>query len=215
MRRSSRTTWLASAFALLLSSPLSTGAAFAVNAVHGANGQFVWANSPKPGFALNVATAGEVQSSALSLPAGSRVNGMRSADAANAAAKSDGYEAPFLSGTSIVAIEVEQGARFVRVFGGDSRQNGTWIMRVEDVVGLTPEQIASKYALPQVPTRITDVQLPPGTKLEVSMAGAISPGASRGVFTGDNGGGGGVQFQIKVTREEMSPFWFVNERPWK
>ena len=35
------------------------------NAVHGsgggANGQFVWANSPKAGFALNVATAGEVQ----------------------------------------------------------------------------------------------------------------------------------------------------------
>ena len=31
------------------------------NAVHGTNGQFVWANSPKAGFALNVATAGEVQ----------------------------------------------------------------------------------------------------------------------------------------------------------
>ncbi|NIM44017.1 MAG: hypothetical protein GTN84_22525 [Hydrogenophaga sp.] len=31
------------------------------NAVHGANGQYVWANSPKPGFPLNVATAGEVQ----------------------------------------------------------------------------------------------------------------------------------------------------------
>ncbi|AOS80833.1 MULTISPECIES: hypothetical protein [Hydrogenophaga] len=46
---------------LLLSSPPSTGAAFAVNAVHGTNGQLVWANSPKAGFALNVATAGEVQ----------------------------------------------------------------------------------------------------------------------------------------------------------
>ncbi|HSX93407.1 MAG TPA: DUF637 domain-containing protein, partial [Hydrogenophaga sp.] len=38
------------------------------NAVHGSdggvNGQYVWANSPKPGFALNVATAGEVQPSA-------------------------------------------------------------------------------------------------------------------------------------------------------
>nr|NIM56563.1 hypothetical protein [Stutzerimonas stutzeri] len=31
------------------------------NAVHGANGQYVWANSPKPGFPLNVATVGEVQ----------------------------------------------------------------------------------------------------------------------------------------------------------
>jgi filamentous hemagglutinin len=84
-------------------------------------------------------------------------------------------------------------------------------MRAEDVAGLTPEQIASKYALPQVPTRITDVQLPPGTKLEVSMAGAISPGASRGVFTGDNGGGGGVQFQIKHAGKLPSD-WFFNER---
>lgn len=46
---------------LLLSSPPSTGAAFAGNAVHGTNGQFVRANSPEAGFALNVATVGDVR----------------------------------------------------------------------------------------------------------------------------------------------------------
>src|SRR5690606_27445962 len=149
---------------------------------------------------------------ALSLPGGRRVTGRRSADVANAAAKVDDYGAPFLSGSSILEITADEGAKFVRVFGGDSAQRGTWIMRAEDVTGLTPQQIASKYSLPQVPSQITDVQLPPGVKLEASVAGAISPGASRGVFTGDNGGGGGVQFQIKYTGK-FPLDWFINKRP--
>ncbi|MDM7943954.1 MAG: DUF637 domain-containing protein, partial [Hydrogenophaga sp.] len=149
---------------------------------------------------------------AMSLPWGSRVTGLRPADAANAAAKASGFGSPFVPGSSIVEIEIEQGAKFVRVFGGDSPQGGTWIMRADDVVGLTPQQIASKYALPQVPTKITDVRLPSGVKIEASVAGAISPNASQGVFTGDNGGGGGVQFQIRYTGKLPSD-WFVNERP--
>ncbi|QHE85398.1 two-partner secretion domain-containing protein [Hydrogenophaga sp. BPS33] len=148
---------------------------------------------------------------ALSLPVGSTVTGMRSADVANALAKTHGYEAPFVPGSSIVSLNAAEGASMVRVYGGDSTQSGTWVMRAEDVAGLTAEQIASKYALPQIPTKITDVVLPKGVTLEVSIAGSVSPGASKGIYTGDNGGGGGVQFQIK-TDGRVPSSWFINER---
>ncbi|WP_159592838.1 DUF6862 domain-containing protein [Hydrogenophaga sp. BPS33] len=151
---------------------------------------------------------------ALSLPMGSTVTGMRSADVANALAKTNGFEAPFVPGSSIVSLNAAEGATMVRVYvdlPNLSSQVGTWVMRAEDVAGLTAEQIASKYALPQVPTKITDVVLPKGVTLEVSIAGSVSPGASRGIYTGDNGGGGGVQFQIK-TDGRVPSSWFINER---
>jgi hypothetical protein len=84
----------------------------------------------------------------------------------------------------------------------------------EDVAELTPEQIVSKFSLPQVPTKIADVTLPPGTALEVSVASDISPNGAKGIVTGDNGGGGGVQFQIQNIPKNLEEFasWFSNER---
>lgn len=103
------------------------------------------------------------------------------------------------------------------VEGGESRQIDSWVMRAEDIKGLTPEQIASKYGLPQVPTMVGDVSIPAGTKLNVSAANGISPNASKGIFTGDNVGGGGVQFQIQTRPANPSNFarWFSNPRPLK
>lgn len=113
----------------------------------------------------------------------------------------------------MLQIVIDKPTKFVRVFGGDSGQVGSWVMKAEDVVGLTPQQIASKYSLPQVPTMIGDVTLPAGTKMNVSVAGGISPGAAKGVVTGDNCGGG-VQFQITtrlLSRDEFAN-WFGNAR---
>ena len=90
-------------------------------------------------------------------------------------------------------------------------------MRAEDIAGLTPQQIASKYSLPQVPTMVTDVTIPAGTKLKVSTANSISPNASKGSLTGDNIGGGGVQFQISrqasTADADLFKTWFTNPRP--
>lgn len=111
-------------------------------------------------------------------------------------------------------ITTSQATQYVRVFGGDSRQVGSWVMRAEDVQGLTPEQIASKFSLPQVPNMIGDVTIPAGTRLNVSAANGISPNASKGVYTGDNVGGGGVQFQIIGRPMDPMEFssWFSNPR---
>ncbi|MDR2154138.1 MAG: hypothetical protein LBE78_03805 [Burkholderiaceae bacterium] len=148
-----------------------------------------------------------------SLPANAKVVGRLSADGENAKAVAGDWKPPYIHGSDIIELETTQSTRFVRVHGGRSKQAGTWIMRAEDVAGLTPQQMASKFSLPQVPTEITDVTLPAGIRLDASVANGISPGAAKGVFTGDNGGGGGVQFQIQMPDSQRVPNdWFSNSR---
>ncbi len=36
---------------------------------------------------------------------------------------------------------------------------GNWVMKKEDIKGLSATQIAKKYSLPQVPNMITDVKI--------------------------------------------------------
>lgn len=43
-------------------------------------------------------------------------------------------------------------------------------MKQSDIQGLTPTQIADKYALPNVPTHITSVKPPEGTKIRTGTA---------------------------------------------
>ena len=76
------------------------------------------------------------------------------------------------------------------------------------------EQIASKFSLPQVPTMVADVKIPPKTTIQASAANGISPNKT-GLMTGGNAGGGGVQFQIQLPTKNLDPDWFKNVRPLK
>jgi len=159
-------------------------------------------------------TAKEVDAAiAAKLPQGTTITGSKRADDLNALSVADKYDPPYVPGTKVLEVTTTQSSSFVRVFGGDSRQTGSWVMRAEDVQGLTPQQIASKFSLPQVPTMIADVTVPAGIKLEVSAANNISPNAAKGILTGDNIGGGGVQFRV-LSRPEPEVFsnWFSNPR---
>jgi hypothetical protein len=51
---------------------------------------------------------------------------------------------------------------------------------------------------------ITDVKLPAGVRIDASVA--------NNVLLGTRDGGGGVQFQIKLLKEDLPPTWFTNER---
>ena len=148
-----------------------------------------------------------------SLPPNSRVIDTLSANSENAAAIDAGWQPPYIPNSNVVQIVTEQDTNYVRLYGGTSSEAGSWVMRAEDIAGLTPQQIASKYSLPQVPTMICDVTIPAGTRLNASVANGISPGAGRGIFTGDNVGGGGVQFQIQIPTKNLNPSWFSNGRP--
>ena len=116
---------------------------------------------------------------------------------------SKGYDnPPYKPGTTVTQFTVQEDTSFVRVYDGiNSRQQGGWLMRPEDIKGLTPEQIRDKYTLPQVPTQITDVIISKGSTLE----GGISNGIPAW------GTGGGIQY------DTMGKFIgeFVNPRPLK
>jgi filamentous hemagglutinin len=90
-----------------------------------------------------------------------------------------------------VAAEGEIGANvpLVRVYNptagtNSSQEQGSWTMPKAEVIGLTPAQIRTKYALPNLPTNIVDVN-----------ATGI---AARTGIAGQNFGaaGGGVQVQL-------------------
>ncbi|MDD3205239.1 MAG: hypothetical protein PHS74_05830 [Lachnospiraceae bacterium] len=90
-------------------------------------------------------------------------------------------------------VELTQNTKpgeFVRVYDNvNSGQAGSWIMKGEDIAGLTPQQIQNKFALPTTPTHVTDVTLEAGTQLRI--------GTANGLFGYE---GGGTQFDMMGQR---------------
>lgn len=93
-----------------------------------------------------------------------------------------GYtDPPYKEGETADIIELTHDCRFVRTYDNKSSfQKGSWVMRYDDIKGLSPEEIADKYALPQVPTMMCDCIVPKGTKIRT---GECNP------LYGRNGGG--------------------------
>jgi filamentous hemagglutinin len=77
-----------------------------------------------------------------------------SADWANSQFSKD-YKPPYALGTQVTDFVSDGKIEFVRVVSG-KKPRGQWIMRQSDIKGLTPQQIADKFAL-----AITDNILPP------------------------------------------------------
>lgn len=63
---------------------------------------------------------------------------------------------------------------------------GGWLMRAEDIRGLTPKQIQAKFALPAEPIYIGEVSLPKGSTLRI---GEVAKNFGHK--------GGGIQFDLK------------------
>jgi hypothetical protein len=113
------------------------------------------------------------------IPGGTR----RSADDVNGTFP-DEYSPPYTPGTQVTEFVSDGNQTFVRVVSGDS-PGGQWAMKASDIEGLSPQQIADKFALPEVPTGITSVTPPAGTRIRT---GEVIPNF------GD--AGGGTQFQL-------------------
>lgn len=97
------------------------------------------------------------------------------------------YNNPYAEGKDVKHIELTENTTFVRVYAGESDglgKYGTWMMRPEDVKGLTPQEIKDKFSLPSEPSNIVDVEVKAGTKLRMGEAAPIE----------EWGNGGGVQF---------------------
>ena len=126
---------------------------------------------------------------------------------------------PYLPDSKVQHIKLEEDTNFVRVYDGQhSGMRGGWVMKAQDIEGLSPEEIQNKFALPQKPVKICDVTLPKGTELRTGLCNPLEMWKNNGIksdavstmfFTYENWGeGGGIQFDLMGQRVGK----FDNER---
>ncbi|WP_445494832.1 hypothetical protein [Photorhabdus sp. SF281] len=113
--------------------------------------------------------------------------------------KSQGYEQPpYTPGTTVKEFELAANTQFVRVYDGThSQMRGGWMMKAEDIKGLSSKQIQEKFALPYEPKYVADVEIKAGTKMRVGSANSLFGYK-----------GGGTQFDLMGQRTGT----FTNER---
>ena len=99
-----------------------------------------------------------------------------------------------------VKLVKNNGESFVRVYTvSKTNKASAWFMREDDIIGLTPEEIKDKFALPYTPTHVVDVKI--GNII-------IRTGVVKEV---DGWGKGkGQQFDTNGTR--LNEEQFINER---
>lgn len=105
----------------------------------------------------------------------------RTADEVNS--EFTGYNPPYQPGTRVTEYTSIESDQFVRVHGEDNAAR-SWMMKREAIEGLSPQEIAKKYSLPEVPTKISDVNVPAGTRIRTGK-----------VASNFDGNEGAVQYQ--------------------
>lgn len=95
---------------------------------------------------------------------------------------------PYKLGGRVQSIELTENSTFVRVYNkNQSRMEGQWVMRREDIKGLTPKEIKNRYALPEEPNYMCEVELPKGTRMHKGTANKVNGW----------GEGGGIQYDLR------------------
>lgn len=116
---------------------------------------------------------------------------------ANAPHLAAGRQPPYAEGTIARDITLNGERTFVRVHG-ETNQARSWLMRPEDIQGLTAQQIQDKFALPELPLYVSDVHVPAGTRIRVGIVGE-QPGWGKG---------GAIQYEL----QERIPTTAFNNR---
>lgn len=90
-------------------------------------------------------------------------------------------------------IELTENTTFVRVFDNMPDGSGmyrSWVMKAEDIEGLTPLEKQNKVALPNIPKYVCDVELDAGAHVRVGEVNPIDGWGS----------GGGAQYDLMGQR---------------
>lgn len=95
---------------------------------------------------------------------------------------------PYKLGGKVQSIELTENTTFVRVYGDPSRMKSQWVMRKEEIKGLTPKQIKDKFALPDEPSFMCEIELPKGTRMHKGIANGVDGW----------GRGGGTQYDLRL-----------------
>jgi len=114
-----------------------------------------------------------------------------------------GWNAPYDSSTQVRQFTTVKEVEFVR---GHTESNvaGQFMVRADEIKGMTAQQILQHLALPSIPTHISDVKVPAGTKMQV---GTVAP---QPLFGAPNKGG--TQYQLL---QQIPLNNFYNTRPLK
>lgn len=116
-----------------------------------------------------------------------KINQYQSAESVNVWWEARGYESPYKEKTVVQNITLTEDTKFVRVYDGiNSNLEGGWVMRAEDIKGLTPKEIQAKFALEYEPKFIGEVELKAGDTVRL---GEVGPN-----FGFD---GGGIQIDLQ------------------
>ena len=116
-----------------------------------------------------------------------KINQYQSAESVNAWWEARGYKSPYKEKTVVQDITLTEDTKFVRVYDGvNSNLEGGWVMRAEDIKGLTPKEIQAKFALEYEPKFIGEVELKAGDTVRL---GEVGPN-----FGFD---GGGIQIDLQ------------------
>ncbi len=134
------------------------------------------------------------------LPAKRTVVDLRTitADEANAPFVSKGWSPPYAAGTKVRKFTVAQPTKFVRVHTAGN-PTGAFLVRADEIAGMTSAEIKQHLALPSLPTHIRQVTVPAGTPMQVGKVGA-QPG-----FGVPNDGGFQYQLLGRVPESAFGP----------
>lgn len=106
---------------------------------------------------------------------------------ANAPFVARGWNPPYDAGSQVRTFTTNTDIQFVRVSTVDN-PHGAFLVRADEISGMTPLEIQQHLALPKVPTQIADVTVPAGTHMQVGRV------AAQPAFGANNKGG--VQYQL-------------------
>lgn len=116
-----------------------------------------------------------------------KINQYQSAESVNDLWEARGYKSPYKEKTVVQNITLTEDTKFVRVYDGvNSNLEGGWVMRAEDIKGLTPKEIQAEFALEYEPIFIGEVELKAGDTIRL---GEVGPN-----FGYD---GGGIQIDLQ------------------
>lgn len=102
---------------------------------------------------------------------------------------------PFMTNSPVIVRTTNTNEEFVRFISDDNRINGNWIVRKEEIIGMSPEKVADYLSMPTIPKKIVDVKLPKGVD--------VVEGVSAPAF-GKHGGG----WQVYIDSALPSKEWF-------
>lgn len=87
----------------------------------------------------------------------------------------EGWSPPYKPGTRVTEFTNTVNDVYVRVHG-ETNMARSWMMKPEAIEGLTPAQIKSKFALPELPTFMSEVSVPAGTRIRTGIVNPVFGG---------------------------------------